>query len=87
MELIIKSLDRIDFAAKNFLSNFKSQYFAFYGEMGVGKTTFIKALCKCLGAIDNINSPTFSIVNEYFSKKNGIIYHFDFFRINKIEEV
>ena len=61
--------------------------FAFYGAMGAGKTTIIKQLCKMLGAIDVATSPTFTIVNEYKTKEQGSIYHFDFYRIKKIEEV
>ena len=60
---------------------------AFYGKMGAGKTTFIKAICEELGVEDVINSPTFSIINEYRSEKSGeLIYHFDFYRINKLGE-
>ena len=62
--------------------------FAFYGKMGAGKTTFIKAVCEELGVTDVINSPTFAIVNEYRSEEAGeLIYHFDFYRIKKLEEV
>ena len=62
--------------------------FAFYGKMGAGKTTFIKAVCEELGVDDVITSPTFAIVNEYRSETNGeLIYHFDFYRIKKLEEV
>ena len=64
----------------------KNKVVAFYGPMGVGKTTFIKALCKALGVVDIVNSPTFSIVNEYSTKDDGVIYHFDFYRIEKPEE-
>ena len=60
--------------------------FAFYGEMGVGKTTLIKALSLCLGVADIVSSPTFSIVNEYQSDKNGVVYHFDFYRIKDEKE-
>jgi tRNA threonylcarbamoyladenosine biosynthesis protein TsaE len=60
--------------------------FAFYGEMGVGKTTLIKALSLQLGVIDIVTSPTFSIVNEYQIYKNKKIYHFDFYRINDEKE-
>ena len=62
--------------------------FAFYGKMGAGKTTFVKAICECLGVDDVITSPTFAIVNEYTSATTGdAIYHFDFYRIKKLEEV
>ena len=62
--------------------------YAFYGKMGAGKTTFIKAICEELGVDDVITSPTFSIVNEYRSETTGeLIYHFDFYRIKKLEEV
>ena len=62
--------------------------FAFYGKMGAGKTTFIKAVCEELGVTDVVNSPTFSIVNEYRSDTTGeLIYHFDFYRIQRLEEV
>ena len=62
--------------------------FAFYGKMGAGKTTFIKAVCEALGVTAVVNSPTFSIVNEYRSDQTGeLIYHFDFYRIEKLEEV
>ena len=61
--------------------------FAFYGPMGVGKTTFIKAICEELGVEDVINSPTFAIINEYRSDTTGeLIYHFDFYRVNKLSE-
>ena len=58
-----------------------------YGKMGAGKTTFTKAVCECLGVEDVINSPTFAIVNEYRSDSGELIYHFDFYRIKKLEEV
>jgi len=61
--------------------------FAFFGPMGVGKTTFIKALCNEMGVVEIVTSPTFALVNEYQTGKGEIIYHFDFYRINKIEEV
>ena len=60
--------------------------FAFYGEMGAGKTTFITALCKHMGVADSISSPTFSIVNEYESELGDTIYHFDFYRIKTLSE-
>ena len=58
----------------------------FFGEMGVGKTTLIKYLCKSLNVIDVVKSPTFSIVNEYISKNNGTVYHFDFYRLENETE-
>ncbi len=64
----------------------KPAIIAFYGKMGSGKTTLIKALCSELNVNDNITSPTFSIVNEYFSNKHGSVYHFDFYRIKNEEE-
>ena len=57
------------------------QVILFYGHMGAGKTTFINLLCKALGVMDETNSPTFSIVNEYATHKNEIVYHFDFYRL------
>jgi len=59
----------------------------FYGKMGAGKTTLIKQICKQLNVIDTVTSPTFSIINEYETKNNQIIYHFDFYRIESVEEL
>ncbi|MGF0097171.1 tRNA (adenosine(37)-N6)-threonylcarbamoyltransferase complex ATPase subunit type 1 TsaE [Prevotella sp. SGI.027] len=89
MEIKIKSLDCIKEAAQQFIDNMdKGNVFAFYGKMGAGKTTFIKAICECLDVEDVITSPTFAIVNEYYSDKlQDSIYHFDFYRIKKLEEV
>ena len=89
MEIKINSLDQIREAAKTFIGAMgDNTVFAFYGKMGAGKTTFIKALCEELGVTDVINSPTFAIVNEYRSEDAGdLIYHFDFYRIKKLEEV
>lgn len=87
MNIKIESLDTIDTAAKEFIRAMgDNTVFAFRGEMGAGKTTFIKAICENLGVSDTINSPTFAIVNEYRSDSAELIYHFDFYRINKIEE-
>ena len=89
MEIKIEKLDNIREAAKQFIANIgDSTVFAFYGNMGAGKTTFVKAVCEELGGDDVITSPTFSIVNEYRSEQTGeLIYHFDFYRVKKIEEV
>ena len=88
MEIRITSLDTIRDAAKEFVANMgDSRVFAFYGKMGAGKTTFIKALCRELGVEDVITSPTFAIVNEYTAASGDPIYHFDFYRIKKLEEV
>lgn len=87
MELKIESLDTIKETAREFINQMgNNTVFAFRGEMGAGKTTFIKAVCEELGVDDVINSPTFAIVNEYRSNSNELIYHFDFYRINKVEE-
>ena len=89
MEIKINSLADINEAAKQFIENMgDGKVFAFYGKMGAGKTTFIKAICEELGVDDVIISPTFAIVNEYQSATTGdSIYHFDFYRIKKLEEV
>ena len=89
MEIKINSLDNIREAAKQFIAAMEDNtVFAFYGKMGAGKTTFIKAICEGLGVTDVINSPTFAIVNEYRSDETGeLIYHFDFYRIKKLDEV
>ena len=88
MEIKITSLDNINEAARKFVAAMgDNTVFAFYGKMGAGKTTFIKAVCECLGVTDVINSPTFAIVNEYRSDSGELIYHFDFYRIKKLEEV
>lgn len=88
-EIKIQSLDQIEQAALEFVRQMgDNTVFAFYGEMGAGKTTFIKEICKILGVTDPITSPTFAIVNEYRSDTTAeLIYHFDFYRVEKIEEV
>ena len=87
--LEIPSLDKINEVAGEFIRNMgDATVFAFYGNMGAGKTTFIKAICEELGISEGVNSPTFAIVNEYRSDTTGeLVYHFDFYRINKLEEV
>lgn len=89
MKLTIRSLDTIRETAREFVANMgQASVFAFYGKMGAGKTTFVKAIFEELGVEDVITSPTFAIVNEYQSTKTGgPIYHFDFYRIKKLDEV
>lgn len=89
MVIKIDSLAQIQQAAQQFVTHMgNGSVYAFYGKMGAGKTTFIKAVCECLGVKDVITSPTFAIVNEYTAEKiNKPIYHFDFYRIKKLEEV
>lgn len=81
------SPDELNSVAKQILAVIgESKIVLFKGEMGAGKTTLIKALCKQLNVADNVSSPTFSIVNEYHAA-NEVIYHFDFYRINNLREV
>ena len=99
MEIKIKSIETIRESAREFIENIgEHKVFAFYGKMGAGKTTFVKAICEELGVEDVITSPTFAIVNEYevrgaeansslFTLHSSLIYHFDFYRIKKLEEV
>lgn len=88
MEIKIKDIAHIHEAAREFIQHIDQHtVFAFYGKMGAGKTTFVKAVCEELGVDDVITSPTFAIVNEYQAKNALPIYHFDFYRIKKIEEV
>ncbi len=89
MEIRIDNLGGIHEAARQFVANMNgATVFAFYGKMGAGKTTFIKAVCEEMGIDDVITSPTFAIVNEYRADLTGeIVYHFDFYRIKKLDEV
>ena len=87
--LSIRNLHTIKFTAKQFVSylnNNPEKVYCFNGKMGAGKTTFIKAICEEMGVKETVNSPTFSIVNEYEAADGNIIYHFDCYRINKIQE-
>ena len=87
MTLEISSLDQIRQTARQFIQAMDGKtIFAFYGSMGAGKTSFIKAICEELGVTDIITSPTFAIVNEYALPDGDSVYHFDFYRINKTEE-
>ena len=88
MEIQIQDLEHIREAARQFIAAMGDRkVFAFYGSMGAGKTTFVKAVCEELGVEDVITSPTFAIINEYQSRDGDTIYHFDFYRIKKLEEV
>ena len=83
----IKDIEHISEAAREFINQMgEARVFAFYGKMGAGKTTFVKAICEELGVDDVITSPTFAIINEYSTNQQPI-YHFDFYRIKKLEEV
>lgn len=89
MKIVIDNIENIRSAAREFVAGIGDRkVFAFYGKMGAGKTTFIKAVCEELGVGDVITSPTFAIVNEYESETQALtIFHFDFYRIKKLEEV
>lgn len=88
MELKINHIDDINEVARQFVDQMDDhKIFAFYGKMGAGKTTFIKAVCRELGVTDVITSPTFALINEYTDGKGNPIYHFDYYRIKKLEEV
>jgi tRNA threonylcarbamoyladenosine biosynthesis protein TsaE len=88
MEILIKDKRHLSVAAKQLLKNSgDKKIFAFYGSMGAGKTTIIKAICESLGAIDIVSSPTFTLVNEYKTSEGKTLFHIDFYRIKKQEEV
>ena len=83
----INNENELDFISKEIFEKFKSKVFLFYGEMGVGKTAFIKSICKHLNVIDVVSSPTFSIVNQYVNDQDELMYHFDFYRTNNKNEI
>ncbi|HBI81420.1 MAG TPA: tRNA (adenosine(37)-N6)-threonylcarbamoyltransferase complex ATPase subunit type 1 TsaE [Bacteroidales bacterium] len=86
--LELKSINEVDGIAKQLLYAIRGKSIVcFYGTMGVGKTTLIKAMCKALGVADVVTSPTFALVNEYTGGDGKLIYHFDFYRIKNIDEV
>ena len=88
MTITIPTLTFLPTAAREFIDAMGDRrLFAFYGKMGAGKTTFIRALCEALGTTDVVTSPTFAIVNEYDTASGRPIYHFDFYRIKRITEV
>ncbi|MCQ2284433.1 MAG: tRNA (adenosine(37)-N6)-threonylcarbamoyltransferase complex ATPase subunit type 1 TsaE [Bacteroidales bacterium] len=84
MQEIIASETQLDEVAEAILKAYpQERVFGFYGEMGAGKTTLIKEMCKCLGVQDITSSPTFAIVNEYWTEGGQPLYHFDFYRIDE----
>lgn len=87
LKFIIRKEEELCAVAKMILEKYNSKIYLFYGEMGVGKTSFIKKFCKELGVTDVVSSPTFSIVNQYLNVYDEIIYHFDFYRTEKQDEV
>ena len=93
MEIRITNIEEIEEKALEFVQSIgDARVLAFYCKMGVGKTTFIKAICQVLGVTETVTSPTFAIVNEYQTSpaaelQGGVIYHFDFYRIKRLAEV
>lgn len=84
----LDSLSQLTQAAEWVLKNTgENRIIAFYAEMGAGKTTLIKEICNLLGCTSNVTSPTFSIINEYVTTNNESVFHFDFYRLNKINEI
>ena len=87
MEIRIENIENLAAAARKFVDEMgENRVFAFYGKMGAGKTTFIKAICEALGVEDVVTSPTFAIVNEYADASGNPVYHFDFYRIKNLRE-
>ena len=83
----ISTLDKLSSVALELLSLTDNRIFALYGGLGVGKTTLVKYMCNHLKVVDSVSSPTFSLVNEYVNEKNDRIFHFDFYRLDNIEDV
>ena len=85
MKIEIKDIHELPVVAQNLLDSFPDdRFFAFFGKMGVGKTTLIKELCAALGVEDNVCSPTFAIVNEYRRRDGEPVFHFDFYRMKSV---
>lgn len=88
MKIIIADKSMLKEAARRFLEETAGhRLFAFYGQMGSGKTTIIKAICREMGVSDTVTSPTFTLINEYMRPGDTPVFHFDFYRIKKISEV
>lgn len=86
--VVVKSVEELAVAAEQFCATINTnKVFLFYGGMGAGKTSFIKEICRQLGVIEEVTSPTFAIVNEYTCTQYPLIYHFDFYRIEKTSEI
>ena len=83
----ISSFNELSSVALKLLRLTDNRIFALYGKIGAGKTTLVKNMCSHLNVIDTVSSPTFSIVNEYMTRDNKQIFHFDFYRINNLEEI
>lgn len=87
MKKVIDNLEQLPAVARDLLKEFgEERFFAFFGKMGVGKTTLIKALCDQLGVKETVCSPTFAIINEYTTAEGEPVYHFDFYRLKSVEE-
>jgi len=87
-QMISNSPDDLPKVAGELLKAYpEERIFAMYGQMGAGKTTFIKAFCAYLGVTETVNSPTFALVNQYMAPEGESVFHFDFYRIKKLEEV
>lgn len=87
MEAVIDNIGQLHEVARNLIVTFKDErFFAFFGKMGVGKTTLIKEMCDVLGVVDVVCSPTFAIINEYSTVFDESVFHFDFYRLKSINE-
>lgn len=87
MTITFSSTEELSVVAAKLLEAFpEERFYAFFGAMGVGKTTLIKEICRQLGVTDNVCSPTFAIINEYTKRGGEPVYHFDFYRLKRIEE-